>query len=61
MPKCTLWAQMIKTAMKTFKFDFCSIFQRSKTFFEVEDASDANRFKIPTQITFELDASQKYQ
>ena len=42
------------------KFDSCDIFKRNDNFLEVKDASDANGFKIPTEITAGLDASPRH-
>ena len=43
-----------KNNYEDFKLGICSIFQ-------VEDALDANGFKIPTEITSELADSPKHQ
>ena len=40
--------------METFKFDLFGIFEGDQNCFEVKDASDANGFKMPIEISLSL-------
>ena len=50
----------IKITMGTLSLIFAvPLYKNEQKFFEWEDASDANGFKIPPKATYELDASPK--
>ena len=50
----------IKITMRTF-FDMWSNLLRKNKFFEVDVALNADGFKIPTEVSYELDASPKHK